>query len=157
QHKLFCASENRQSDANARLVVRQQAMKYVNSGDLMIVQANDDIPVSESCLLGRTVLFNTYDKNAGINGQMMGSDQCTMQRHVLARHTKITAPNPAVFDESTRNELRSVDRNREADALRRQNDCSVHTNDLAIRGDQRTAGISGIQRGIGLNNVVDET
>ena len=45
----------------------------------------------------------------------------------------------------------------EADALRRQDDRRVDADDVARRIDQRPAGIAGIERGIGLDDVVEQT
>src|SRR5271156_2991397 len=55
-----------------------------------------------------------------------------------------------------RDQLGAVDRDGEADSLRGQYDRGVDADYLAARVDQRSAGVTGIERGVGLNDVVDQ-
>ena len=52
--------------------------------------------------------------------------------------------------------LGGIDCGSKADALRPRDDRGVHADDVPARIDQRSAGVSGIQRGVRLNDVVDE-
>ena len=52
--------------------------------------------------------------------------------------------------------LRRVGGDRKADALRAHDHRGVDADDLAARGDQRAARIAGIERGVGLDDVVDQ-
>ena len=52
---------------------------------------------------------------------------------------------------------RRVDADREADPLRGRNHRGVHADDFAATRDERPAGVTGVQRRVGLNDVVDET
>ena len=61
-----------------------------------------------------------------------------------------------VSDEPSGHELGSVNADREADALCRENYGGVDSDDLPTRGDERTARVAGVQRGIGLDDVIDE-
>src|SRR5262249_15996084 len=70
---------------------------------------------------------------------------------------EITALDLAVLDQPPGDKLRGIDSDRKADALRRQDDRGVHPDDLAVGRDQRAAGISGIQRCVRLNDVIDES
>src|ERR1044071_2136398 len=51
----------------------------------------------------------------------------------------------------------SVARDGEADSLRGQNDCGIHADDFARAVQKRTAGIPGVQRRIGLDDLVHQT
>ena len=74
----------------------------------------------------------------------------------LARNTNIAPAHPAFLHEPAGNELRCVAGDGEADALRGQNHRRVHADDLAARIHQRPAGVAGVQRGVGLDDVVHE-
>ena len=63
----------------------------------------------------------------------------------------------AFFDQPTRDEMRGVARDGEADSLSGQDDRGVHADDFARAVQQRTAGIPGIQRRIGLDDLVHQS
>src|SRR5258708_25891841 len=86
----------------------------------------------------------------------MEPDEAAMQRHGLAGYADEAARDAAVADQPRGNERRSVDADGEADPLRLGDDGSVDADDFAARVDERTAGVAGIQRGIGLDDVVDQ-
>jgi len=79
-----------------------------------------------------------------------------MQRHILATHADVAAPDFALFDEPAGDMLCGIDAERKANALRGQNDSGIDADNFAARIDQRSAGIAGIQRRIGLDDVIDE-
>ena len=78
-------------------------------------------------------------------------------RDVVAGDSDIAAAYLAVLDQMPCDELGAVDGNREADSLRGQDNRRVDADYLAARVDQRSAGVAGIQRGVGLDNVVDQS
>ena len=78
------------------------------------------------------------------------------ERELLRGDADIGPPHPAVPHQFAEHEIGRVRRNREADALRAHDDRGVDADNLAVRGDQRTAGIAGIERGVGLDHVVDQ-
>src|SRR6185295_19931235 len=80
-----------------------------------------------------------------------------MQRHILAADADLAAAHAAVFDQTAGDELRGIDGEGETDALRRQNDGGVDTDDFAARSHQRPARIAGIERRVCLYDVVDQT
>ena len=79
-----------------------------------------------------------------------------MKRRILAGHANVTTADPAVFNQPRGNEFRRVNSRRKADALCRQDDRCIHTDDLAGCRDEWASGITWIQRGVGLNDIVDE-
>src|SRR2546427_7407061 len=72
------------------------------------------------------------------------------------RHTDISPPDPSIFNQPARDEFRRVDGNCKANSLGRPDHASIASDDLTVRGDQRAPGIARIQRGIGLDNVIDQ-
>jgi hypothetical protein len=86
---------------------------------------------------------------------MIEADNSPMERRGHPRHADVRAHDFAVADETRRHVLRGVDSDRKADSLRRQNYRGVDANHLASRVHQRSPGIAGIERGVGLNYIVD--
>src|SRR5215472_17797888 len=86
----------------------------------------------------------------------MKAYDATGQRHILAGDPDIAAPHPALADEPRGDELDGGRRDRKADPLRHADDRRVDADDLARRGDQRPAGIAGVERRVGLNDAVDQ-
>ena len=80
-----------------------------------------------------------------------------MERHVLSRDSNRTPPDVTIFDQPAGDEMRGVARDREADALGRQDDRRVHADDFAGAVQERTAGVAGIERGIGLDDFIHQT
>src|SRR5438034_628875 len=67
------------------------------------------------------------------------------------------SPRPRAPEQSAGDELRGVDADRKADTLRRQDHGGVHADDIAARVDERAAGVARVERGVGLDDAVDET
>ena len=62
----------------------------------------------------------------------------------------------AVAYQFAEHEIRGVGGDRKTDALCPHDHRGIHADDFAVRRHQRTAGIAGIERGVGLDDVVDE-
>ncbi len=75
----------------------------------------------------------------------------------LAADTEVGAANSAVLNQLAGDELRRVDRHRETDSLGRQYHGGVDADDFTAGVDQRSAGVARIERGVGLNHVVDQS
>src|SRR5436309_12413422 len=86
----------------------------------------------------------------------MVSDQASWERYRLPAYPDIAAPDLPVLDEPARDKFCRVDADGKADALRRQYDRGVDADHLSARRHQRSPRITGIQRGIGLNHVIDQ-
>ncbi len=76
--------------------------------------------------------------------------------NVLPTHTDEAAPDAAFFDEPAGDVLCGVNADGKADALGREDDGRIDPDHLAARVDKRAAGISRVQRGIGLQDIVNE-
>src|SRR5215208_8231561 len=75
---------------------------------------------------------------------------------VLTIDTDRCAPDAAMAEDLGQDEKSGVARYREADALRAHDHGGVDADDPPARIDERAAGIAGVQRRIGLDDVVDQ-
>src|SRR5262245_12292565 len=77
-------------------------------------------------------------------------------RGLLRRYADEGPPDTAVADEFAEHEIRRIGGDRETDALRAEDHGRFDADDLAARGDERAAGIARIERGVGLDHVIDQ-
>ena len=77
-------------------------------------------------------------------------------RRVLSTDTEMRAPDSPFADQGDDDALGGVRGNGETNALRRQDHRGVDADDVARGIDQRPAGIAGIQRRVGLDDVVEQ-
>ena len=80
-----------------------------------------------------------------------------MQRRRLRLHPDVAAPHFAIFHELRRYEFCRVDGDGKAQPLRRHDGRRVHAHNFAARIHQRPARIAGIQRGIRLDHVINQS
>src|SRR5206468_5926832 len=137
--------------------VGEQAVQLVDAGDRLAVERDQQVPFLETGALRRAVLLDPGDQDAGVARQAVVTDQAALQRYVLPGHADVSAADGAVLDQAAGDELHRVDGDGEADSLRRQDDRRVDADDLSRRVDQRPARIPGVERGIRLDDVVDQT
>src|SRR5208283_13801 len=79
-----------------------------------------------------------------------------MDGNSLRRDSDEAAPDSPVAQQAAGYEFCGVDSDCETDSLCRQNRRRVDSDDVATRVDERTAGISRIQGGIGLNDILNQ-
>ena len=113
-------------------------------------------PLEQAGGAGRAVGRGRLDAHAGLAGQLVKAHDAARQRHVLSGDADIAAAHPALADQPRGDELDGSRRDREADALRHADDRGVDADDLARGGDQRPAGIAGVERRVGLDDAVDQ-
>ena len=102
---------------------------------------------SFSTLRSRTaVLVDTCDRQGGAARQVGG----------VGRNADEGAAHAAEADDLRNDEIGGVGGDREGDALRAVDHGGVDADDLAGRRHQRAAGIAGVERGVGLDDVVDQ-
>jgi hypothetical protein len=75
---------------------------------------------------------------------------------MLALNADGGAPDAAMLKNLGQNKQRRVGSDREADALGAHDDGGVDADDASARIDQRTAGIAGVESGVGLDHVIDQ-
>ena len=86
----------------------------------------------------------------------MRATERSRHRHLVTGHSDVRPADAAVAQQRRSHEPHRVAGNGEAQSLRRQNDGGVDANDLSGRRDERPAGVAGIQRRVGLDDVVDQ-
>src|SRR5690242_19453916 len=87
----------------------------------------------------------------------MESCDPAQQRHVLAGNPEVTAAHPSIAQERWKNGDDCTDRHRKAEPLPSRNDRGVDADNRTITGHQWAAGVSRIQRRIGLNDLVNQS
>src|SRR5437868_6594811 len=86
----------------------------------------------------------------------MKTDQTPVQGRGLRYNANIAAADSAVAQETAGDEFCGVDPNGKAQPLGHHDRRSVHPYDLTFGGDERSAGVSGIQSRVSLDDVVDQ-
>ena len=86
---------------------------------------------------------------------MVEAGDAAEQRNILAG-AQVAAPDAAVTQERGQQGVDRVDRNREAQPLTAGDDRGVDAYDSAGARDERSAGIAGIERRVGLDDMLDQ-
>src|SRR6516162_2851596 len=131
--------------------LREQLVEIINTRDGTSVEPDNDVPGEQSGFSGRTVSLVRDDHNTALNRQAVIVNDAAWNGNVLSRQTNIAAADLAVANQPTGHELRGVNRGGEANSLCRQNHCRVDADHDALRVDQRTAGVAGIERRVSLD------
>ena len=131
-------------------------MQIIDGSHWLTVIPNDDVAFLKGSPLRRAVRLNGDDQDPALDRQVVEAHNATMQGNVLPSHADVTAPDLAVLDEASGDELRRINPYGEADALRRQDHRRIYADDIPARRDQRTPRVAWVERGVGLDNVVDE-
>src|SRR4051812_27957102 len=86
---------------------------------------------------------------------MIGAGDRAEQGNGLAADAEVAAANASILDQPARDPTREVAGNGETDALRGADDGRVDADHFATGVEQRATRVAGIQRRIGLDDVVD--
>ena len=105
---------------------------------------------------GGTVGIDRRHQHAARDRQLVEARQRAGNRHRLARHADVASAHAAVPNQVPGHEARRAARDGEAQAMSRLDHRRVDADHRAGRIDQRTAGVAGIERRIGLNDVFDQ-
>ena len=120
------------------------------------VEREDDVARGDARAVGRAAGLDSRDHHGAVLREAGGVAQPPRHRELLGRDADIGAPHPAVPHQFAEHEVGGVRGDREADALRAHDDGGVDADDLAVRGNQRPAGIARVERRVGLDHVVDQ-
>ena len=135
----------------------RQSLQVVDAADDAAVEANDDVPRLKTGVMGGTSRRDSRDEHTALHGEMEALRMPPGELDRLADHADVAAPNASVPNETRRDKLRRVRRDRETNSLRASDDRRVDADDLGARVHQRSSGVSRIQRRIRLNDAIDET
>src|SRR5262245_19443651 len=132
-------------------------MQVVYARNRMLIVTGDQISLLETSFQSRAFGFERDDQHSGLDIQLEMAHHPSMKRNDLARDSDVATAHAAFFDQLAGDELRGIDRDGETKSLCRKYDSRVDADYLAARIGERATGISRIQGGIGLNDVVDRT
>ena len=113
-------------------------------------------PSTDPRLRRRPVRFQAEDLDAALLVEVEPPGDVARDRDVAAVEPQVAADDAAVLHELRHDPPGHVDRDGEADPLRRLDDRGVDADDPAPAVEQRAAAVARIERGVGLDHVVDE-
>src|SRR4030095_8576813 len=105
----------------------------------------------------RTVRLERNDEHGRFLAKTMETGHPAKKRHILAGDAEIAAAAPTVAEQRRQYGHDRADGHGEAESLATGNNGGVHADNAAIARDQRPSGVSGIQCGIGLNDLIDQS
>jgi hypothetical protein len=106
---------------------------------------------------GRTVGIESDDEHTRVLVKPVRVDQLAQQRHRLSGHADEAAADPAILDQPAGDPARDVAGDREADALGGTDDGRVDADDGTVGVEQRPPGVAWVERGVGLDDVINQT
>src|SRR6185369_7048981 len=125
----------------------------------MAIEVHDEIARQQASVSRRTVVgivLERNDQDTSLNRQLIVTNDPPRYRHVLTGEANVAPTYFSVSNQSTRDELCSVDRRCKADPLSRKDCRGINADDLPASVYQWSARVARIQRCIGLNNSVHE-
>src|SRR6266404_717791 len=156
QRELTIAPQHRDSDAVADASVGEQALQVVDRCDRRVAEGDDDVPLAHARGGGGRAFFHRADPDAGLVRKREVAHHAAPDRRVLTAHADIGTPNASFPDQRDGNALRGVRGYCEANSLSGKNHRRVHADNAACGVDQRSAGITRIERRVGLDDVVEQ-
>src|SRR5439155_25562430 len=134
----------------------QQSMQIVDPMDWLLIERDDDVANLEARARRRTPAFDRRDQDAAGLDESVRAHREPRQRNVLPADTDARAAHVPERDQLSHDELHRVDGYGEADPLRGENHRRVDADDLPPRIEQRATRVAGIERGVRLDDVVDQ-
>ena len=134
----------------------QHAGDVVDARHGLLVEADDHVARLQAARHAPGCRLHLDDAHGRLLRQARLDAQPLRQVHLVAGDAEARAAHAAVLQHLGQHVLRRVGGDREADALRAHDDGGVDADHLAARVDQRPAGVAGVERGIGLDHVVDQ-
>ena len=104
----------------------------------------------------RAALLAEEDQNPGLARDcwLLAGDP-DVERPRFAGDAEVSAVDAALLDQQAGDPAGGVDGDGEANALGAADDGGVDADDTAVRIDERSAGVAGVERGVGLDHVFD--
>src|SRR5438105_10089566 len=155
QFPLLSLTKNCQCTGHTNTGISQQAMQIIDSGDGPSIERDYDVGFTQACASRRATLGGGQNYYPGLLGKIIEANQPPMKRHGLGLNPDVAAANFAMLQQASGDKFRGIDADCEAQALSAHNGRSVHSDYASVRTDQWSTGIARVQRGIGLNDVVD--
>src|ERR1041385_4953078 len=131
-------------------------MQRINGRDRLPVEGDHDVALAQAGPLGGTASDDGNDQHTAGRGQLVMPHRPAMQRHILSAYTDMTPAHFAFLDQPAGDVFGGVYADGKTEALRWEDHRRVHADNLTARIDQRPSGVSGVQRGVGLDNIVHQ-
>ena len=142
-----------QARQRARAAPRDFADDLVVVRHALVVDAGDEIVGAQSRAMAGRAAGHVLHERALRRGEPQRALQVGID--VRQRHAHVAARHPPFGLELRENRSRFVDRHREADVARPLADRRVDADDFAAAVDERPAAVAEVDRGVGLNVVVE--
>ena len=134
--------------------VVEQLVELVDCGNRAISEGNDHVAAQQSGTTRRPAHHDRLHHHPGLDAQLQVTHHLPGNGDVVPADADVAAPHAAFAHQVHAHVLGRVDGGGEADALRRHDGRRVDAHHLAVGGDQRPAGVAGVERGVGLDHVV---
>ena len=132
-------------------------MQCIHPVDRRFPERNDNVALFNTRKCRRTLFLDAVHEDTVRLDQSEQTLHVSWDRYVGARDAEIPAADASVANEQCRHALRGRRRNRKAEsAAAARNDRRVDADHRAARIDERAAAIAGIQRRVGLDDVVHQ-
>ncbi len=156
QRKLSGQAQQLNRDWLADALNRQQPMYVVYGCDAVIVKLHNDVSPLQARPSSRSVIFQGLNLNSRFGRKLEMAHSAPADGHIGAGKPEVSTAHAAVLEQLRDNPFCGVDRGRETDSLRKRDDRSIDADNFAARVDQRPSGVAGIERGVGLNHIIDQ-
>src|SRR2546428_4070247 len=108
-------------------------------------------------LLSRTIRLKEKDKDRIIYWKVEKTNKAGRNSNFLPRQSDKAATNPTVADQVTGDIFGHVNRGGKTNALGRENDSRIDTDNLCSRVDKGSPRVARVQSSVSLNNVVEQS
>ena len=134
----------------------QKPDQIVDAGDAVAVDPHNGVEAHQPCPRRRTVRLQRRNHRTRRIVDTGIERVPARHRRGLTGHADIAAPHAAVLDQFAQHKLRGIGGDRETYPLRAANDGGVDADHFATRRHQRSAGIAGIERRVGLDHILNQ-
>ena len=131
-------------------------MDGIDRSHILAIDRENDVASAQACLRGGSVRHDLHGLNACRDGDAVTRRRRLRKRCGLPRKPKIAAYHAPFAHEIGNDPLRRIDGYGKARRVGTRDDGRVHADNAAPAVEERTAGIAGVQRGVGLYDVLDQ-
>src|SRR4051812_31421261 len=132
-------------------------MQLVDTRHRLAVPGDDYVALGQAGIARGAARFDRHYAHTAFHRQIEVAHHTPRQQRVLPGYADVPASDPTMPQQLAYDQVSRVDCCGEADALRRHDDRGIDADHFAARVHEWSAGIARIERGIGLDHVVDQT
>ena len=149
---LLLVAEDRKRDLGSRLVPRDHASELGGVHHVLAVDCENDVARAKAGLVRGAILFDLGDERTLRFAEADGGGDLGRQR--LEREPELAARHVTGGAKLRQHVLERVDGDGKADAATLGLDDGVDADDLAAQVEERAAAVAGVDRGVGLDEIV---